>query len=102
MSARSDVPLPLIGLRWDHHFSRRWSAGLKGGGFSLKFGRDALDIEGDIWTAAAYAEYRFSRHLGLGLTLEAFNVNVDASSKSWQGAIEYGYWGPQLYLKARF
>lgn len=102
VSAKADVPLPLIGLRWDHHFSQRWSAGMQGGAFSLKFGKDALDIEGDIWSAAVYAEYRFSKHLGIGLTVETLHVNVDASAKRWQGTIEYDHWGPLLYLKARF
>jgi hypothetical protein len=102
VNVKSDVPMPLIGLRWDHHFSRHWSAGLQGGGFSLKFGKDTFNVEGDIWSAAAYTEYRFSKHLGVGLTVEAFQVDVDVSSSSWKGAIEYGYWGPQLYLKARF
>ena len=102
VSANADIPLPLLGLRWDHHFSQRWSAGLQGGAFALKFGKDALDVQGGIWSAAAYAEYRFSPHLGLGLTIEGLHVNVDLSSRSWAGAIEYDYWGPQLYLKARF
>lgn len=102
VSAKADIPLPLLGLRWDHHFSQRWSAGLQGGAFALKFGKDALDIEGGIWSAAAYAEYRFSRHLGLGLTIEGLHINVDLASRTWAGAIEYDYWGPQLYLKARF
>jgi hypothetical protein len=102
VNAKADVPLPLLGLRWDHHFSQRWSAGLQGGAFALKFGKDALDVQGGIWSAAAYAEYRFSRHFGLGLTIEGLHVNVDLSSRSWAGAIEYDYWGPQLYLKARF
>lgn len=102
VSASADVPLPLLGLRWDHHFSQRWSAGLQGGAFSLKFGQDAFDVEGSIWSAAAYAEYRFSRHLGLGLTIEGLHVKADLTSSSWAGAIEYDYWGPQIYLKARF
>ena len=53
-------------------------------------------------SARADAEYRFSRHLGLGLAVEGFEIDVDASGSSWQGKIKYGYWGPQLYLKARF
>ena len=102
VSAKSDVPLPLVGLRWDHHFSQRWSAGLQGGGFSLGFGKGTLDIEGDIWSAAAYGEYRFSKHLALGLTIEGLHVSVDATARTWQGTIEYDHWGPQLFLKARF
>ena len=98
VTADANAPLPLIGLRYDHHFSQRWSAGLQGGYFSMKYG----NVEGDIWTARAQAEYRFSKHMGLGLAVEAFALKVDASSGSWQGGIDYRYWGPQLYMKARF
>jgi hypothetical protein len=102
VTAKLDAPLPLIGLRYDHHFSQRWSVGLWGAAFALKFGKDTTNVEGHIWSAAAYAEYRFSNHFALGLNIEGFNVDIDASSTSWNGAIDYGYWGPQLYLKARF
>jgi len=98
VTAKVDAPLPLIGLRYDHHFSQRWSAGLHGAVFKLKIG----DVDGEILSARADAEYRFSRHLGLGLAVEGFEIDVDASGSSWQGKIKYGYWGPQLYLKARF
>jgi hypothetical protein len=102
VTADADLPLPLIGLRYEHHFSQRWSAGLQGGFFKLSYGKDALNVEGDIWSARAHAEYRFSRHFGLGLAVEGFEIDVEASSGSWQGGLNYRYWGPQLYLKARF
>jgi len=98
VTAKADAPLPLIGLRYDHHFSRRWSMGLHGAYFKLKFG----NVEGDVWSARAEAEYRFAKHFGLGLAVEGFGLDIDSSGSSWQGAINYDYWGPQLYLKARF
>ena len=101
-SAKGDLPLPLIGLRYDHHFSQSWSAGLQGGVFKLNFGEGALNVEGDILSARTYVEYRFSKHYGFGLAIEGFQIDVDASQGSWQGGIDYRYWGPQLYLKARF
>ena len=102
VEAKADVPLPLIGLRYDHHFSQRWSAGLQGAFFTMKYGKDATNVEGDVWSARAQAEYRFSKHMGLGLAIEGFELDVDASQGSWQGAIKYRYWGPQLYMKARY
>jgi hypothetical protein len=102
VTAKVDAPLPLIGLRYDHHFSQRWSASLQAGYFKLKLGNDSKSTQGDLWSARAEAEYRFSRHLGLGLAIEGFEIDAQSSDDSWQGTISYRYWGPQLYLKARF
>ena len=98
VSAEADLPLPLFGLRYDHNFSERWSAGLQGAYFPLNFG----SLDGDIWTARTYVEYRFSKHVGLGFAVEGFQLNVESSTGSWQGEVNYGYWGPQIYLKSRF
>ena len=98
VTADADLPLPLIGLRYDHNFSQHWSAGLQGAYFPLNFG----NLDGDIWTARTYVEYRFSKHVGLGFAVEGFQLNVESSSGSWQGEVKYGYWGPQIYLKSRF
>jgi hypothetical protein len=48
------------------------------------------------------AEYRFSRHLAAGAALDAFKVSVDMRQADWKGGFDYAYWGPQLYLTARF
>ena len=98
VSADANLPLPLIGLRYEHNFSQRWSAGLQGAYFPLNFG----NLDGDVWTARAQVEYRFSKHFGLGLAVEGFQIDVESSQGSWQGEIKYGYWGPQIYLKSRF
>jgi hypothetical protein len=29
-------------------------------------------------------------------------VSVDANLENWKGSLDYGYWGPQIYLMARF
>ena len=102
VSAKADAPLPLIGLRYDHHFSPRWSAGVQGAFFSMRYGKDTTNVEGDVWSARVEAEYRFSRHWGVGAAIDSFRIDVEASSGSWQGGFNYQYWGPQLYLKARF
>lgn len=97
-SAAADVPLPVLGLRYDHHFPGSWSAGAEGGYFAVKAGR----TDGELWTARAYAEYRFTPRLGAGAAIDAFALNADSTDDGWRGRIEYRYWGPQLYLKARF
>jgi hypothetical protein len=97
-----NLPLPLIGLRYDHHFSDRWSAGLDTGVFAINYGEGESRFKGRLWSARAYAEYRFIRNLAVGAAIEGFEVRVDASDGEWGGTVKYGYWGPQLYLKARF
>jgi hypothetical protein len=100
--ADADVPLPLFGLRYDHNFSERWSAGASGGIFALKFAKDALHFSGSLASVRLQGEYRMSSHFALGAALDAFKVKVDTSQNDWHGGFEYGYWGPQVYLTARF
>lgn len=101
-SAKANVPLPLFGLRYDHHFSDRWSVGANVAVFALEFGGSTWDFEGSLWSVRLHAEYRFARNFALGAALDGFNVSVDVSQDNWKGDFDYGYWGPQIYLTARF
>lgn len=98
----ADVPLPLFGLRYDHHFSDRWSAGVSAAVFALEFGEDTWSFEGSLWSVRLHAEYRFARNFGIGVALDGFDIDVDLGTNSWNGGFDYGYWGPQIYLTARF
>ena len=100
--ADADVPLPLLGLRYDQHFSERWSAGASAAAFALEFGKDTWSFEGSLWSVRLHVEYRFARNFGVGVALDRFDVDVDLSSGSWKGGFDYSYWGPQIYLTARF
>jgi len=101
-SAKANVPLPLLGVRYDHHFSERWSAGANVGVFSLRYGKEEFEFEGELWSVRLHAEYRFARNFSLGAAIDGFNVSVEASQNQWSGGFDYGYWGPQIYLSARF
>lgn len=102
VNASVDVPLPLIGLRYEHNFSSLWSAGLQGGVLKISYDKDPLNVKGDLYTARTSAEYRFAKHMGLGLAVEAVLLDIKVTKNSLQGRLEYWYWAPQLYLKARF
>ena len=99
---KANVPLPLLGLRYDHRFSQRWSAGASAAAFALRFGEGTFEFEGSLVSARLHAEYRFTRHLAAGAALDAFKVNAKAKQREWTGGFDYGYWGPQVYLMARF
>jgi hypothetical protein len=101
-SANVNVPLPLFGLRYDHRFSERWSAGASAAAFALQFGESTWEFKGSLVSARLHGEYRFSRHFAAGAALDAFKVNADTKKNSWSGGFDYSYWGPQLYLTARF
>lgn len=98
----ADLPLPMLGLRYDHHFSDSWSAGIGASYFSIEFGDSTLDAKGSLYNARAYGEYRFRGRWGAGLAIDVFNLDIEADKSSLQGEYNYDYWGPQLYLTARF
>jgi hypothetical protein len=98
----ADLPLPLLGLRYDHHFSDSWSAGIGASYFTIEFGESTLDAEGSLYSVKAYAEYRFRGRYGAGIAIDAFKLDLEASKNSFSGGYEYDYWGPQIYLIARF
>lgn len=98
----ADLPLPLLGLRYDHHFSDSWSAGVSASYFSIEFGESTLDAKGSLFSGKVFAEYRFQGRYGAGLAIDAFKLDLEATKNSFSGGYEYEYWGPQLYLTARF
>lgn len=101
-SSSADLPLPLIGIRYDHHFSDSWSAGASGSFFSIEFGEDQLDAKGSLYNLHAYTEYRFGGRFGAGIAIDAFKFNIQADKPRLTGEYKYDYWGPQIYLTARF
>jgi hypothetical protein len=102
-SLNINVPMPLIGVRYDHHFSERWSAGASATFFALRFSAQKFDYQGSLAGARLYGEYRFSRHGSVGAALDGFRETADATLNSGNaGLLEYSYLGPQLYLTARF
>ena len=101
-SVKANLPLPMFGVRYDHHFSERWSAGASAAAFSLKFAEETFSFEGSLVSARLHGEYRFTRHVAGGAALDGFKVNARASQREWHGGMDYSYFGPQLYLTARF
>jgi len=40
--------------------------------------------------------------VALGTAINSFGIDLEVNDSDWHGNLEYSYWGPQLYLKARF
>jgi len=101
-SAKANLPLPLFGVRYEHYFGRDWSVGAQAAYFQLKYEKAPVKADGSLWSARVNAEYRLTRNLGVGVAIEAFSIEAEASQDDWKGGLEYSYWGPQIYLTARF
>lgn len=101
-SVDASVPLPLIGLLFDYHFTPKWSAGLHGEVFWLNIDADTFGFSGTLINLRANTEYWFFNNVGLGAAVNWFSLDVDVDDGDWRGILEYQYWGPQVYLVMRF
>jgi len=102
ISAKADAPMPLVGIDYRYYFSPRWTAGLNVGYFQLSLSDDTSAFSGNLYNFRADTEYWFWEHVGFGAALNASGLNVDVNDDAWHGSLDYVYWGPQLYVKARF
>lgn len=98
VSAKADLPAPLLGVSYEHWLSERWSAEVGVHYFGLDLGEWA----GELFSARVGTEYWVSNHFGVGAAVNAFGFNLDADQDDWSGGLEYEYWGPQLYVTGRF
>ena len=102
VSANADVPLPLIGLRFDYHFTPRWTAGLHGEFFALNIDADTFGFSGSLINLKLSTEYWIFNNVALGAAINYFNLDVDVDDNDWKGEFDYQYWGPQVYAAVRF
>ena len=102
VSADASVPLPLIGLLFDYHFTPRWSVGLHGELFALNIDADTFGFSGSLLNLRLSTEYWFFNNVGVGAAINWFSLDVDVEDNSWKGELDYEYWGPQVYAAIRF
>jgi hypothetical protein len=89
VSSSADLPLPLIGLRYDHNFSNNWSAGVAGSYFTIAFGQSELEARGSLYNFRAYTEYRFMGRYGAGFAVDVFNLDIKADKPKLTGKYNY-------------
>jgi hypothetical protein len=97
---RSDVsaPLPHFGVGYTYAFNDQWAINARAIGFEIEID----NIDGSIVELDADVEWRPWRRLGLGLGYRYFQVRVDAQGSDLNGAFDFDYYGPTLYLKTTF
>lgn len=97
-SARVKAPLPVIGLRG------LWNPG---GNFWLDasaqyFTLSIDEYDGNLTDLRLAAIWQPKRWLGIGVGYNSFTVDVDVDKSGFQGSLDWGYSGPQLFLSGSF
>ena len=97
-SARVDAPLPVFGVRG------LWNPGGNFwiDGYAQYFTLSIDDYDGSLvdWRIAAI--WQPKSWLGLGVGYNSFTVDVDVDKSDFQGALDWSYSGPQLFLSGSF
>ena len=101
VSASADMPLPLFGIRYDYHVNQRWTASVHGEVFGLDIAEDTLNFSGSLYNVRLSTDYWVTNNFGVGAAINWFNIDVELNDNDWKGAIDYQYFGPQIYIQAR-
>lgn len=88
------APLPVVGLVGGFDFGKRWTMLGKSRFFALDVG----DYKGRILELSAFAQYAFSKHVGIAAGLDFFETDLESEDDGFQGEIQWSYFGPGVYL----
>lgn len=102
VNAKATVPLPLLGVKYDYHASKRWTSGIHAEVFALDLEDTEFGFSGRVYNVRASTEYWFYNHFGVGAAINWFSMDVDVKDTEWRGRIDYDYLGPQIYANMRF
>jgi hypothetical protein len=97
------APLPVLTLRADFALTPKWFIKSSMDLFYLEYGQ----FKGSVFDTKLAVEWKAFKHVGFGLGVENFNLDVEAEGKDYPtldlvGQIEYKYFGAQLYAAFYF
>jgi len=92
------APLPVIGLRGEHHFSEKLTFRASGELFAFSYGH----FDGTMFDLFAGIDYQIfdKASLGLGLNTVTFALGIDATDLN--GEFDWRYDGAMIFLKYDF
>jgi hypothetical protein len=90
------APLPVIGLHGSYALSEKWSLEAGGEVFQLMIG----DYGGTISDFRLGVNWDVFEHVGLGVELNSFNMDIEVVDGPLEADLRYGYQGVGLYLRA--
>lgn len=92
------APMPLIGFTATHEFNPSWR--IHGNARYLDLSIN--NVDGRILNLSAMADYFFTDHWGIGLSLATFEVNVRYEGIAFINNLTYSYEGAQVYLVMKY
>ena len=95
--AKATVPIPVFNFGLRYNLSKRFRML----GTQELFGVRVGDYSGRLSNTRILAEYRITRHFGVGAALERFSLEVDAESEDFSGSLDTSYTGLSVYLKGQ-
>jgi hypothetical protein len=101
-TVEAEAPMPLVGLGYNHYINAKWKVAISAEGFYIKLSEDTFSFEGSILNLNLGTEYMLGKNFAIGATISWFSLDVDIDDDDWNGALDYSYWGPAAYIKARF
>ena len=92
------IPLPVVsfGGRWQ--FSKKWSTQWRFQWFALEFG----DYRGVVQDNLVVFDYDTFKHVGFGIGLNIYDMNIEANGSDLRGELTENYAGVLGYVKFYF
>lgn len=97
-SVSASAPLPNIGAWYYYSPSPRWLLNARVDWLSASIG----DYSGGLWDIGAGVNFQLTKHFGLGLDYQFFQLNVDVKDTDWNGSAKISTSGPILSLTANW
>ena len=92
------APLPTIGFYGAYAPTPRWLISGRVDLFSLKY----EEFDGKLVNTTLGVDYRFWRNLGIGAAWRYIDYDLSVAASRYNGAVDYRFSGPLLYLVSSF
>jgi len=93
-SVSADAPLPNIGAWYMYSFSPKWALRARLDWLSAKVG----EYDGTLINAAAGVNYQMFEHVGLGLSYNLFDLDLNVNKDGWHGNVNTRYDGAFVHV----
>ncbi len=92
------APLPLIGMVATYEINDSWRLKAAARFFDVTIS----DIEGYLFSYYVATEYYFTKHVGVGLSLDSFDVRVKHNGVVFYNTLSYEYSGIAAYMVFKY